>query len=66
VEIGKKSYATEVVDLADERVDHSKSGGGGFLEPQMFYLPTPEVLCLSVVLSSIIFSVLFNQRVNNF
>ncbi|KAF3323444.1 inter alpha-trypsin inhibitor, heavy chain 4-like protein [Carex littledalei] len=42
VEVGKKSYATEVVDLADERIDHSKSGGGGFLKPHMLYLPTAE------------------------
>lgn len=66
MEVGKKSYATEVVDLADERIDQSKSGGGGFLKPQMFYLPTPEVLRLSIILSLIIFSVLFNQRMNNF
>ncbi|KAJ4755351.1 inter-alpha-trypsin inhibitor heavy chain-like protein [Rhynchospora pubera] len=42
VEVGKVSFGTEVVDLADERINHSKSEGGGFVKPQMFYLPVPE------------------------
>ncbi|KAJ3673168.1 hypothetical protein LUZ60_006542 [Juncus effusus] len=44
VETGKRSYNTEIVDSNDERIEKiSKTDGGGFLKPHIFYLAIPEI-----------------------
>ncbi|CAD5193416.1 unnamed protein product [Musa acuminata subsp. malaccensis] len=44
VEVGGRSYYTQVIELEDHNMENTaKSEGGGFLKPQMFFLTIPQV-----------------------
>ncbi|THU44622.1 hypothetical protein C4D60_Mb02t09320 [Musa balbisiana] len=44
VEVGGRSYYTQVTELEDHNMENTaKSEGGGFLKPQMFFLTIPQV-----------------------
>ncbi|WOL03906.1 inter-alpha-trypsin inhibitor heavy chain H3-like [Canna indica] len=44
VEVGGRSYYTQVIELEDHNMENTyKNEGGGFLKPQMFFLTIPQV-----------------------